>query len=135
VTATGDFTVQYNCPVTYSYSLSEASSVVSFDSSSKTFSFYEESSLASTLVTPTYQKDITVTLLGSAGTGTPTVKSKTFVLTVKNPCVDPAFNSITKVDFSKDYTINSDALTIDFKAHFSVQLASICGSSLTFTAT
>ena len=109
MTAVNDMTVTPSaCQLTYTHSLSEASSVVSlFDPALKKFEFFEASDLTQTLTVSPFYKDITVSLIGSAGVVTATTAQKTFTLRVKNPCVDSAYNSIgVPTDFSNDYTIN-----------------------------
>ena len=90
----------------------------------KTFSFAEATDLSHTLTTSPFKKDYTVTLTGTSGIVTTQTAFKTFVMTVKNPCVDPAYNSIVRPsDFSQDYLINTDSVKIDYKAGFSVLLS------------
>ena len=135
MTTSGDFTVSPACPVTYSMSVSAATTIVSFDSSTKTFSISEATDLTQASTTPPFETDYTVTLTGSAGDVTPTTAFKTFGLKVKNPCVDIALNSIVSpADFSRDYTIYGNQIEIDYSG-FSVQLQSICGSDITYTIT
>ena len=135
MTTSGDFTVSPACPVTYSMSVTPATTIVSFDSSTKTFSISEATDLAQASTTSPFETDYTVTLTGSSGDVTSKTAMKTFGLKVKNPCVDIALNSIVSpADFSRDYSIYANKLEIDYSS-FSVQLQSICGSDITYTIT
>ena len=109
--------------MTYSLSVSPTTTIVSFDSSTKTFIVSEATDLKHASTTTPFETDYTVTLTGSSGDVTPKTATKTFGLKVKNPCVDATLNSIVNsADFSRDYYIYSNRLEIDYSAGFSVQL-------------
>lgn len=55
------------CPLTYSYAVSPATSLVSFDQATRTFSFYEELDMSLTLAIAPYYKSYTVTITASSG--------------------------------------------------------------------
>ena len=55
------------CPLTYSYAVSPATSLVSFDLATRTFSFYEEIDMSLTLAIAPYYKSYTVTIIASSG--------------------------------------------------------------------
>ena len=53
-------------------------------------------------------------------------------MTVKNPCIDPAYTSIiVPDDYSIEYPVNSDAKIVDYTIGFSVgdtaEVAALCG--------
>ena len=55
---------------------------------------------------------------------------------MKNPCTDPLKNQIlTPADFSADYKLHSNALRVDYSSGYSVSLASLCGSALSYSIT
>ena len=104
-------------------SVSPPTTIVSFDSSTKTFMVSEATDLAHTSTTSPFETDYTVSLTGSSGDVTPLTATKTFGLKVKNPCVDATLNSIdNSADFSRNYNIYGNKLEIDYSAGFSVQL-------------
>ena len=51
-------------------------------------------------------------------------------MTLKNPCVDPAFNkiSLSQDSVEKSYVVGSPALIIDFGQYHSVTMQTICSS-------
>lgn len=125
--------VPSNCAIVYSFSVVEATSMVTLDASTRKFSIFEASSLSSTLKVSPYAKDYTVTFKGSSSsafTGATYALSQTlsFVLKVKNPCVDPAYNTITTPTSSQiSYTISQAAVQVNYATGFAVT-NSLCGS-------
>ena len=55
------------CPLIYTYVVSPATSLVSFDQATRTFSFYEELDMSLTLAIDPYYKSYTVTITASSG--------------------------------------------------------------------
>jgi len=73
--------------------------VNSFDGSTRTFKFLYTANL-NPLISPLNSfKDYTITVTGTSGDITPGLVSSTFNLKVKNPCIDPAYVSITTAPF------------------------------------
>lgn len=88
------------CIITYTHIVSENATgdlVVTFDASTKTFTFEYLPNLAPLVDPLALFKDYTITVTGTAGDVTPQSVSSTFNLRVKNPCYDPLFVSIDSV--------------------------------------
>jgi len=84
------------CEILYRYEITEISgdqAIQSFDNdpASRTFTFFNDNDLTLSTLT---QKAYTVTVFGKSGNITPTESGTTFTLTLKNPCIDPAFVTI-----------------------------------------
>ncbi len=77
---------------------------MTFDAASRTFTFNEATDLTQTDTSgPNYFKDYTVTITGTSGTET---ADGSFILKVKNPCVDPSLSQITSpADEVREYKI------------------------------
>ena len=72
-----------------------------------------------TTVSPFYlDENITVTATSYSYT-----QSTSFVLRIKNPCIDPSFNAIT-VPSAKEstYIVNGELMEIQFTTDYAVQL-------------
>ena len=85
------------CDIVYSVTVSNptASTAFTFKPDSRKFTFHKDSDIIGGDVS---QRDYTVTLWASIGTGSlPIEKRSSFTLTLRNPCVDPAFVTIEKV--------------------------------------
>ena len=85
------------CDITYTYTITDVSgdAAVSFnaDATVRTFTF---SYIADLLLSGAVSTDYTIEVTGTAGNITPTSGSNSFLLTLKNPCIDPAFVTITE---------------------------------------
>ena len=81
------------CDITYSYTITDPSGdpVLSFDALTQTFTFDYSSDV---ILSGSDFIDYTVTVTGEAGNITPTTGSSSFILKVKNPCIDPAYLTI-----------------------------------------
>jgi hypothetical protein len=86
------------CAITYNYSITtpDGDAAVTFDLTTtiRTFSFSQETDLS--LSGATF-KDYTITVTGQAGNVTPVQGQESFNLRIKNPCIDPAYVTITQM--------------------------------------
>ena len=84
------------CSITYSYEITSIAgdSALTFDASTRTFTFSEDSDI--TLSGPTFT-DYTVKVFGTSGNVLSSSAEESFNLRLKNPCIDSAFFSLSSV--------------------------------------
>ena len=96
------------CDITYSYSISYATGdkAVSFEETSRVFTFFYDSDAS---IVGTY----TISIYASVGDMIPIQAVKIFDLTIRNPCIDPAYLTINQVPLRAGltYSLTSDLYT------------------------
>ena len=102
------------CAITYDYSITNVmgDDALTFDALTRTFTFnqVDNLSLSGDVSTP-----YTVTVTGTSGNVVTTSGSTTFTLTLKNPCIDPAYVVINpKPLTAQDYVLYNHDGSVEF---------------------
>ena len=100
------------------YTGTEPASLVTFSDTALTYSFYEATDLTlASLTGPNYMQSYALQVDGRTSFAAASV---TVTLEVKNPCVDPAYNTIsTPADFTVSHQVFTEALVVDYSSGFS----------------